>query len=101
MNFQNALSFARGVITSSSRDNSGPLLPWEKGPFSRIFADDDAKPLSQVSLPEVPIPDSPRFGSNGLRMARADLSQIEGPSIWLKWARNPYIVVSKPSVSGT
>ena len=60
MNFQNALSFARGVITSSSHDNSGPLLPWEKGPFSRIFADDDAKPLSQVSLPEVPIPDNPR-----------------------------------------
>ena len=59
MNFQNALSFARGVITSSSHDNSGPLLPWEKGPFSRIFADDDAKPLSQVSLPEVPIPDNP------------------------------------------
>ena len=59
MDFHNAFSFARGAIASSSQDISGTSFPWEKGPFSIIFSDDNATPLQQVSLAAAPLPKHP------------------------------------------
>ena len=61
--FQSAFTFARGIVASSSTSNSGPSLPWEKGPFASIFQDDQPTSLNEVALSEVPIPENPHVQS--------------------------------------